>query len=46
MGSYPKTLEQFKRAVKVARKEIDEEEVLVRVINCFVEIEKVLEDGK
>ena len=44
---YTKTLTAFKKAVKVAKREIDEDvELLSRVMDYYLEIESILKDGK
>lgn len=44
---YIKTLGAFKKAVKVAKREIDEDvELLAKVMDYYLEIESILKDGK
>ena len=44
---YIRTLDAFKKAVKVAKREIDEDvELLSRVMDYFLKIESILKDGK
>lgn len=44
---YTKTLLAFRKAVKVAKREIDEDvELLAKVMNYYLEIEDILRDGK
>ena len=44
---YTKTLGAFKKAVKIAKREIDEDvELLSRVMDYYLEIEGILKDGK
>lgn len=41
--AYPRTIKDFKKSVKTARREIEDEETLRRVLDLFLEIEKLLE---
>ena len=44
---YIRTLDAFKKAVKVAKREIDEDvELLSKVMDYFLKIESILKDGK
>jgi len=43
---YIRTLDAAKKWVKVARKEIEEEELLGKVLIIYLELEGLLKDGK
>ncbi len=43
---YQRTLEAFKKGVKIARREVLDEDLYRKLSDHFVEIEKLLSDGK